>query len=896
MVFIQKRMVFTACSLAVLLSACGGGSGGEGGSFDQGDLDLGAATDGAGVGDNTVQANSTMDLVVPRQFDWSNNNEIELQLALHDSMGQPAARTGVMVYAMPEDTGNEEPTDAELLLATKLFNGVSDANGLVNITMQAPGHVISASHVYVKTKLIGVTSSSVVPLDRQSSGARKASWVFGPMDMSTQPVNAIDPNVLINEQSFLLNDQGFLLDDQPVSRKEYMLMPFGNYYHWFYGHMPATRDNRCDIFNASGPTLCTSDVSSDELQRINEIVAEGNSPSDKFLEADSNQSNLVFNQKANVVVTFLHEGAGFKNSFGFFTYNSNAEPTDPLALNSEKILFPNTSYQGSGGFLESGDSVALGEIDPAFGDDAIGFWIAADGWNHDRGQGQSGQQFYSLDALNPEQLGPEQSDIDRKHMVLVSNSVDEATNTRRLWVAVEDIRLDSGRSDRDYNDLIMQVDVFPADALTFGDDIPSLDDGENASDDFDNDGVIASDDIDDEDPLRAFERYYPGENTWGTLLAEDNWPVLGDFDMNDMVVRYRTREVYDSANRVKDLNIEYRLEARGAAFHNGFAVSLGDQIFADNIESAELNGEAIQPLPDASFLAYEIFGDTWAHTFQGDANCWTYNTMSDCPMFESTDFTLSLSFANPVEQSQMLQSPYNPFLVAYKTGTDVPGYTRNTATSSELYTENGEIKDIEIHLPFMPPTQGQDMTMFGTGDDASDGVERYYVSGDNLPWIIDIPDAVEYPEEFVDISAAYPAFGDWVQSSGTESKDWYRFKAEDDGMIYTGPSDEGEPTLAAANGIVVSDNFQDQMFVPFNLQVRNTTGKAVRWEALLENVGYASIPNLNLNGATLVSSDNGDGTYNHLFSGANAPYQGITMFGGVVEPVGNGTGLRLFAE
>ena len=102
--------------------------------------------------------------------------------------------------------------------------------------------------------------------------------------------------------------------------------------------------------------------------------------------------------------------------------------------------------------------------------------------------------------------------------------------------------------------------------------------------------------------------------------------------------------------------------------------------------------------------------------------------------------------------------------------------------------------------------------------------------------------------------------------------------------------------MGAANGLVVSDNFQDQMFVPFNLQVRNTTGSTVKWEALLENVGYASIPNLNLNGATLVSADNGDGTYNHLFSGSNAAYQNIVMFGGVVEPVGDGSGLRLFAE
>ena len=120
-------------------------------------------------------------------------------------------------------------------------------------------------------------------------------------------------------------------------------------------------------------------------------------------------------------------------------------------------------------------------------------------------------------------------------MLLIAGEVNEVTNTQRLWVAVEDINFDSGRSDRDYNDLIMQIDVFPADALAFGDQIPDTSDEVIAPPDADNDGVLASEDIDDNDPDRAFESFYPGETTWGTLLAEDNWPLLGDFDMNDMV-------------------------------------------------------------------------------------------------------------------------------------------------------------------------------------------------------------------------------------------------------------------------------------------------------------------------------------------------------------------------
>ena len=126
--------------------------------------------------------------------------------------------------------------------------------------------------------------------------------------------------------------------------------------------------------------------------------------------------------------------------------------------------------------------------------------------------------------------------------------------------------------------------------------------------------------------------------------------------------------------------------------------------------------------------------------------------------------------------------------------------------------------------------------------------------------------------------------------------DWYRHLSDDDATIYQGGTVEGEPSLGAAQGIVVSDNFQDQRFIPFNLQVRNTTGSTVNFEALVENVEYASIPNLNLHNASMITTDNGDGTYNHLFSGTLGAYQNIVMSGGVADPFGDGSGLTLFAE
>lgn len=780
MIYKKRVLQVLLCSVFALLAACGGSDSTLINNATP--PDLGAANEAANPADNVdafeqnlTEVTNTTDIAVPAQFDWSSNGEISLQVSLHDSSGMLAPNTGLIVYSMPDAAamnGDREPTDQELQDVAKLFSGVSDSNGQVIATLQAPGHVIDKGRIFVKTKLMGVVGTAVVPLSQSENGSMQAAWVFGPPGIETDTVDEFDPDFL---------DDG--VDQSLVSSNattgNYYLQPFGSYYHSYYGHMPQVRrGGNCDITTATAGQMCRSAVDNAEITRLAEIVQEGNTPQSKYLDAEASQSNLVFSKKANVIVTFLQEGAGYQNTFGFFTYNTSAEPTDHLNVDSAKVLFPNTSFRGSGGYLNSGDSVSLGEFDPALGHNAMGFWLAANGWQHNRGMGKEGHHFYTLESLNPE---PDATD--RKHMLLIANEVDETTNTRRLWVAVEDIRLDQG-ADRDYNDLIMQLDVYPADALVFADQIPDVTDEDNTVKDADNDGVLAGDDLDDNDPQRAFERYYPGEKTWGTLLAEDNWPALGDFDMNDMVVRYRTREVLDSNKNIKDVHIQYRLEARGAAFHNGFAVSLGDAVFSDNVELAELNGEALQPMPDATSLAYEIFSDAWTYTYEGGEQCWTYNTMSDCPNLASNEFTLKLSFANAVEQTNIAKPPYNPFLFAHKIDADVSGYTRINALNNELYAEDGLVRDIEIHLPYKRPTQGQDVTLFGTGDDASDGVERFYVSGENLPWIIDIPDAILYPEEFSDISKAYPLFASWVESGGTNFRDWYRQPADDESLIY----------------------------------------------------------------------------------------------------------------
>ena len=64
---------------------------------------------------------------------------------------------------------------------------------------------------------------------------------------------------------------------------------------------------------------------------------------------------------------------------------------------------------------------------------------------------------------------------------------------------------------------------------------------------------------------------------------------------------------------------------------------------------------------------------------------------------------------------------------------------------------------------------------FGKKQDTSDpNQQRYFKSANNLPWAIKISDDWHYPREYIDVLWAYPDYEQWVETSGSQSVDWYK--------------------------------------------------------------------------------------------------------------------------
>lgn len=162
-------------------------------------------------------------------------------------------------------------------------------------------------------------------------------------------------------------------------------------------------------------------------------------------------TDIILEDSADVWVTFVDEGAGYKNVLGFYTYNINNPLTTTPAANAITIIFPNVSKAGSGGSLVAGNKVKIGTFPANTG---IGFMLIADGWRS--GAVSNGNwKLYSNPNFNPE-TNPSL----RYHNVLIADSAN-----RRVILGFEDIRRDNSSCDNDFNDALFYITANPYTAI-----------------------------------------------------------------------------------------------------------------------------------------------------------------------------------------------------------------------------------------------------------------------------------------------------------------------------------------------------------------------------------------------------------------------------------------------
>lgn len=170
-----------------------------------------------------------------------------------------------------------------------------------------------------------------------------------------------------------------------------------------------------------------------------------------YISSDFTHDIVVFEEAADVWVTFVSEGAGYRNVLGFYTYDINNGIWEAPKASDITIVFPNVSAAGSGGSLVAGNKVHLGRFPAGTG---IGWVLLANGWNGT--QVTDGLwRLFSNPTFNPEKEYELQY-----HNVLLNDPENE-----RIILGFEDIRRDYSNCDNDFNDAIFYVTANPYTAL-----------------------------------------------------------------------------------------------------------------------------------------------------------------------------------------------------------------------------------------------------------------------------------------------------------------------------------------------------------------------------------------------------------------------------------------------
>ena len=271
--------------------------------------------------------------------------------------------------------------------------------------------------------------------------------------------------------------------------------------------------------------------------------------------------------------------------------------------------------------------------------------------------------------------------------------------------------------------------------------------------DADGDGIADALDAYPDDPTRAFNSFYPNEIDYASYAFEDLWPSFGDYDFNDMVINFNYQIVTNAQNKVVDLIAKFRVKSAGAAFNNGFGISLNT--LPANVESVT-GCIQVGSVVNIDPKGYEAGHTTKTVIIPVDAvntlfGSGIINTEPDRPVIQPEFFTVTVHLSTP--QNSIGTAPFNPF----------------------IFINQDRAK--EVHLKDHAPTELANPVYFATNQDASDPeAGLYYRSATGLPWCMEIAADFDYPIEKADILQTYQHFAGWAKSSGTEYTDWYMDK------------------------------------------------------------------------------------------------------------------------
>lgn len=283
-----------------------------------------------------------------------------------------------------------------------------------------------------------------------------------------------------------------------------------------------------------------------------------------------------------------------------------------------------------------------------------------------------------------------------------------------------------------------------------------------------NEGNSGSDPTDPTFPIKVSNSQYY------SYIFEDQWPVYGDYDMNDIVLKMINKTMYvNQSNNVVQFSITMELCAVGAQYQIGAALML-DQIPSSAIKSltyssntpSSFNVTNVGIEKNQDYAVIPLFDE--AHKLlTGNSSSQLINTVSGSTTYNPKTLTITaeISSGSKISSEALNNNLLNVFIIVAK----------NTLTDTYINEMNKNTSERnEIHIIGFKPTGYANTDIFGNNNDNSSITDgRYYQSKDNLAWGIMVSTDFKWPKEYINIKYAYPKFEGWVTTGGTLYTSWY---------------------------------------------------------------------------------------------------------------------------
>ncbi|WP_158561288.1 LruC domain-containing protein [Emticicia sp. C21] len=239
---------------------------------------------------------------------------------------------------------------------------------------------------------------------------------------------------------------------------------------------------------------------------------------------------------------------------------------------------------------------------------------------------------------------------------------------------------------------------------------------------------------------------------------EDNWPELGDYDMNDVVVDMNIVKYQNTSNKTTKVILKGSLISVGASKRNSIAVQLDGiptgsvksvtysrinlvgnnlKLGSNGVESGQTN--AVVTIVDDAHKAFGVSDTPFISTQNGGSH-------------KPVDVVITIEFTTPLDN--FTYQTLNMFII---------NNTENSTGRSE------------VHMVGYAATDKIDKRLIEnmTGSKLSSDP---FKSVNNEPWALSTPISFSYPLEGKNVKESYTKFESWAVSGGIKDTDWYLSK------------------------------------------------------------------------------------------------------------------------